>query len=298
MITKAKIKAAPKVDVRYKKQSMFVQVMGRLAQNKVAMAGLIGIGIIVLACVFAPLVAPYDPKELNLLNDYAAPSWEHICGTDGMGRDIFSRLLYGGRYSLALGICASLFSAVCGIVIGSCAGYFGKRVDNIIMRICDVMQAIPGMLLSIVISTALGSGFFNTVLALSIGGIAGSTRMIRGQILSVRDSEYLDAARSINCSTTHIMFKQMLPNVISPVIVSTTMGVGGTIMGASGLSYIGLGIQPPTPEWGAMLSEGRNLIRQYPHLVIFPGICIALTILCINLFGDGLRDAIDPKLKR
>jgi ABC-type dipeptide/oligopeptide/nickel transport system permease subunit len=234
--------------------------------------------------------------------DFAAasctPNSKHWFGCDQLGRDIFSRIVYGGRYSLSLGLIASLFTAFVGNAIGIAVGYAGGKIDNIAMRICDIISAIPGQLLAIVISTALGAGFFNTILALSIGGIPGSVRNSRAMCLRERQMEYLEAAQSINVSKAKIMFKHMMPNIISPAIVGTTMSVGGTITQAAGLSFIGLGIQPPTPEWGAMLSDGRNYILTNPHFLIFPGLMIGIVVLCINLFGDGLRDAMDPKLKK
>ena len=202
-----------------------------------------------------------------------------------------------GRYSLALGICASLFGAAMGVIIGSIGGYFGGVTETVIMRFMDVWSALPGTMLCILVSNAMGSGFFATVIALTVGGIPGTVRMIRGQILSERSKEYIEAAQSINCSSATIMFKHLLPNVIQPVIVTTTMGIGSTMIMAASLSYIGLGIQPPNPEWGAMLTEGRTYIRTNPHLLLVPGIAIALTVFAINLMGDGVRDALDPKLR-
>lgn len=283
---------------RRKRQGMFIQIVKRLLHSNLAVTGMIILGIIILLCVFAPLISPYAMDEMDLINSNQGPSTAHIAGTDDMGRDIFSRLLYGGRYSLSLGLCGAFLSTAFGMVIGLIAGYFGKGVDNLFMRIMDVMQAIPGILIAILVSTVLGSGFFNTVLALSIGGIPVAVRITRGQILGERSKEYLEAAESINCSKVSIMFNHILPNILSPLIVHTTMAVGGTIMQAAALSYIGLGVQPPTPEWGAMLSASRDYIRNYPHLVLFPGLCIAVTILAINIFGDGLRDALDPKMKK
>lgn len=283
---------------KYKKQSQFVLVMKRLAQNKTAMLGLIVFSLIALSAICAPLIAPYSPTEMNPDAVFAEPSWEHLMGCDSMGRDQFSRLLYGARYSLALGLSSASIGALGGILLGSLAGYFGGWVDNLVMRFADVLQSIPGNLLSIVISTVLGAGLGNTILAMCIGGIAPVSRMLRACILSERQAEYLEAAESINCSKARIMFKHLLPNTISPIIVNVAMGIGGKITGAAGLSYIGLGVQPPTPEWGAMLSAGKSFIRTHPYLLTWPGIFIAVTILSINLVGDGLRDAMDPKLKK
>lgn len=281
-----------------KKEGMVVQTMKRLRTNHTAVLGLAILAVLILVSAFAPVTAPYLYTEMDMLQLNAAPSLKHLCGTDSLGRDILSRLIYGGRYSLFLGFSSSVLSMAAAIVLGSLAGYFGGWVDNVVLRICDVVQAIPGILLSIVISAVLGPGFFNTILALAIGGIPSGIRLTRAQILSVRSEEYLEAAASINCSSLRIMFRHILPNILSPLIVGFTMGIGNTIMLASSLSFIGLGVQPPAPEWGAMLSAGRDFIRNYPWQILFPGIFVFVTVLSINLFGDGLRDALDPKMKK
>ncbi len=283
-----------------KRKSFFQKAkefMGLVFKTPSAKLGGILFVVIVLLCVFAPFLSPYGVNEMNLGDKYAGPSLAHICGTDALGRDQWTRLLYGGRYSLVLGICASLVGHTIGTSVGCAAGYFGGKTEMIIMRIMDVISAIPGILLAILISTILGAGFVNTVLALSIGGIPGGVRMTRGQILAERGKEYIEAAESINCSKMKIMFGHLLPNVLSPTLVSFTMGIGGSITGASGLSYLGLGIQPPTAEWGAMLSDGIQYMRNYPHLILFPGLAIGLCVLAINLMGDGVRDAMDPKMR-
>ena len=250
-----------------------------------------------LLAVFAPWIAPYGYEEMDFTSINAAPSAAHWFGTDALGRDILSRLLYGGRYSLSLGVLASLLSTVIATIIGLIAGYYGNWVDNTILRICDVIQAIPGMLLAIVLSAVIDPGFFNTILALAIGGVPSAVRLARSMTMSVRGEEYLEASLSINCSPARIMFRHILPNILSPIIVGVTMGMSSIIMLAASLSFLGLGVQPPLPEWGAMLSAGRNFISTYPHLTIFPGLFIFITCLFINLFGDGLRDALDPRLK-
>ena len=282
---------------RKKKQSQWKMVVRRLMKNKIAMLGLFILIIIILACLFAPLIAPYSATEMDYANILSTPSKEHWFGCDALGRDIFSRILYGGRYSLALGFAGSMFGSLIGLVFGLIAGYAGGQTDMILMRVIDIISAIPGMLLAIIISTALGSGFFNTVIALSVGSIPGTIRQVRALCLKEREQEYIEACRANNCSHIKIMFKHMLPNIISPMIVGMTMGIGMTIMSASGLSFIGLGIQPPTPEWGAMLSDGRSYVLLYPHLMLFPGLAITLLVLSVNLLGDGLRDALDPRLK-
>lgn len=278
-----------------KRKSGFSQIMKRLRKNKTAMFGLIVILLLILLAIFAPLIAPYDPTFMDYSAINATPSQVHWFGCDNLGRDILSRLLYGARYSLALGLITALIGCFIGLFFGIWIGYAGGRADMLWMRVMDVWSAIPGQLLAIVISTALGAGFVNTIIAMSIGGIPGSIRSSRAMCLKEREMEYLEAARSINCSKFKIMYVHMLPNIVAPAIVGTTMSIGTTIMGAAGLSFIGLGIQPPSPEWGAMLSAGRSYILQYPHMLIFPGLALAVTVLAINLFGDGLRDAIDPK---
>ncbi|MCD8015957.1 MAG: ABC transporter permease [Lachnospiraceae bacterium] len=269
----------------------------RVFKTPSAKLGGVLMAIIIFCAVFAPLIAPYDPYTMDLTDLFATPTLKHLFGTDAMGRDVFSRVLYGAKYSLALGLFTAFIGTMLGVVLGSLAGYFGGIVETIIMRFCDIWGAIPGMLLNIVISACLGTGFFNTILAMSIGTFPGGARMTRGQILAERSKEYLEAAESINASKTSIMFKHLLPNVISPTIVSTTMAIGGNITAAAGLSYLGLGIQPPTPEWGALLSDGTTYINSYPHLLLYPGLVIGVTVLAINLMGDGVRDAMDPKLR-
>ena len=293
--TKTKKEKAPEM---LRRRPMFVQTFLRVFDTPTAKIGGILFCVIVVLCVGAPLFTPYGINDYDIAMIKSGPSLKHIFGCDGVGRDIWTRLLYGGRYSLLLGICGSLVAAVGGTVLGLIAGYFGGRVDNLLMRFCDIWTAIPGMLLCIIISTALGRGFGNTVLALSIGIIPNNARMTRGQILQERTKEYLEAAEVINCKKSAIMFKHLLPNVISPTIVGTTMGIGGTIMQAATLSYIGLGIQPPDPEWGAMLTAGRAFMETNPHMMLFPGLAIAVLVLAVNLVGDGLRDAIDPKLRK
>lgn len=282
-----------------KKQSYHpaLTTMRRIVRTPSAKVGTAIFFLIVIACLAAPLIAPYGANDYDLFNINATPCAEHIFGTDGLGRDIFSRLLYGGRSSLAMGLSAAFVSNFFGVIIGITAGYFGGKVENAIMRIMDVWSSIPGTLLCILISTVLGPGFFNTVLALGASSVPNGVRMNRAQVLAERSKEYLEAAESINCSKLSIMFGHLLPNTISPTIVALTMGLGGTITEAASLSFIGLGIQPPAAEWGAMLAAGRNYIYTFPHLITFPGLTIAITVLSINLMGDGLRDALDPKLK-
>lgn len=294
MTTKTKIEENAKV----RRPSMFFDILKGTLRSPTSKLGAVILVVMILACVLAPLIAPYGVNEFDLLSMHKAPSAEHIMGTDNMGRDLFTRLLYGGQYSLALGFAASIFSTVAAIILGCLAGYFGGWTETIIMRAMDVLSALPSILLCIIVSVALGDGFFNTMLALSIGQIPASVRMMRAQILTERGAEYLEACETINCSKVSIMFKHLLPNTLSPMIVCLTTGIGDNITMAASLSYIGLGVQPPTPEWGALLSDARIHMMNYPYLIIFPGLFIALTVLAANLLGDGLRDALDPKLRK
>lgn len=280
-----------------KKTYAFVETAKLTVRSPSAKLGAFLLLFICLLCILAPVIAPYGPTDMDMSMIKHGPCLQHLMGTDAMGFDIFSRLLYGGRYSLTLGILSSLLGAFLGIVIGSIAGYFGGIVETLIMRFMDIWSSLPSLLLCILISTTLGKGFFNTVLALTVSSIPQSVRMIRGQILAERSNEYVEAAESINCSKISIMFKHLLPNVISPLIVVVTMGIGTTIMMSSSLSFIGLGVQPPTAEWGAMLADSRSHILKSPYMMMFPGLFIAFTVLAINLLGDGLRDALDPKLR-
>lgn len=283
--------------VKIKKTSMFTEFCLRLTKSWSAKVGLLLMLFIVLACLIGPYLTGYDLNWQNQTLMRAAPSAQHILGCDTLGRDMLTRLLYGGRYSLMIGILSAILGAVLGIAVGLVAGYFGGMTETIIMRFMDVWSSLPGMLLCILVSAAMGNGFVATVIALTIGSIPGGARMTRGQVLSERSREYIEAAESINCSKVSIMFRHLLPNVIQPSIVITTMSVGSTINMAASLSYIGLGIQPPSPEWGAMLADGKGYILTDPHLIAVPGVAIALTVLAINLLGDGLRDALDPKLR-
>ncbi len=282
---------------KYKKQSNFVQVFKRLSKNPTAMFGLILLIAISIVAIFAPVFAPYSPTKMDLTSMYATPTIKHICGCDEVGRDILSRLIYGARYSLSIGLIADVVSQVIGVLVGAYIGYTGGKVDLIGMRIVDIWASIPSTLLAILISATLGAGYVNTIIAMLISNVPGGIRSTRAMSLKEREMDYLEAARSLNAGKFRIMYKHMVPNIISPTIVGTTMGIGTTICSVAGLAYIGLGVQPPTPEWGAMLASGRDYIMKYPHMITFPGIAIAMTVLALNLFGDGLRDALDPKMK-
>jgi peptide/nickel transport system permease protein len=281
-----------------KRQNQFLVVSRRLFQNSSAVIGFVIAVLLVLMAILAPLIAPYSYSDQDLSHTRAAPNAQHLFGTDELGRDIFSRIVWGSRFSLSIGFLAVLVGTAIGMLFGSVAGYFGGVVDDIVMRLMDMLQSIPGILLVITISIVLGPGLFNTLLALSVGGIPMSCRLTRAAVLGVRHQEYLEAATSINASTPRIILRHVLPNSFAPVLVSSTMSIGNVIMMAAMLSFIGLGIQPPTPEWGSMIAGGRNLIRSCPWMVTFPGIFIMLAVLALNMLGDGLRDALDPKLKK
>ncbi|MBQ3705695.1 MAG: ABC transporter permease [Clostridia bacterium] len=283
---------------KIRKSSYTRDLLERLFSTWNARIGTFIIVVIALACIFADVVAPYGYNDMDFANMYSTPSAQHIMGTDNLGRDIFSRLLYGGRYSLSLGLISTIIGNLISIFLGVLAGYYGGKVETLIMRFMDVYSALPGQLLCILVSTAFGAGFQNTVLALSIQHLPGGARMTRAQILKERSMEYLEAAESINCKKMTIMFRHLFPNVYSPLLVGATMEIGSNIMMAATLSYIGLGVQPPTPEWGAMLAEARAFILVYPHMIIWPGVFIALTVFSLNLLGDALRDALDPKLRK
>ena len=281
-----------------KPESQFTAVMKRLRKNHAAVAGLIVFIMLIILAVIGPWIAPYDYSRLDFSCAFAKPSAEHLFGCDELGRDIFSRVLYGARYSLTIGVGAVALCLVIGLVLGSVAGFFGGKVDNLLMRFLDIFQSIPGMLMSIAISAVLGRGLDKCILAISLTSMPQYVRILRASILGIRDNEYVEAAESINCSRWRIITRHVLPNALSGLIVTATMGIANSIILAAGLSYVGLGVQPPTPEWGARLSGARNYIRDYPHMVIFPGLAIAVTVLSLNMMGDGLRDALDPKLKR
>jgi peptide/nickel transport system permease protein len=284
---------------KQKPESQVVAVLKRLAENRAAMAGLIVFILLVIIAVISPWIAPYDVTAMDLTSMFAKPSAAHLFGCDELGHDIFSRLLVGSRYSLTIGLGSVGLSVLFGLVLGSIAGYCGGWVDNLIMRLLDIFSSIPGMLMAIIISAVLGNGFFNCILAISVSTMPQYVRILRASIMSIRNMDYLEAASSLyNCSKLRIIVRHILPNSLSSLIVTATMGVASSILMAAGLSYVGLGVQPPMPEWGAMLSGARNYLRDYPHMVIFPGIVIAVTVLSLNMLGDGLRDALDPKLKK
>lgn len=283
---------------REKRQGQWRGILKRLFRNKLAMFGLFLVLVLILSAVFAPLIAPYDYAKQDYDNEFSYPSLEHPLGTDEFGRDLLSRIIFGGRISLLVAVLAIAISLVTGGLLGIAAGYFSGKSDSIIMRLVDILQAVPPFLLAICISAVLGTGVEKTAIALAIGYIPSYARIMRAQVLSIRSQEYVEAARLSGAGNIRIMLRHIAPNTLSPIIVDSTLKLGDCILSISGLSFIGLGVRPPTPEWGSMLSVGRQYIMEFWPMVVFPGLAIIVTLFGFNLFGDGLRDALDPRLKR
>lgn len=280
-----------------KKRNQWLEVWRRLKQNKSAMVGLAIIMVLILSALFADIIAPFGIDDQNLMNALQKPNSTHWFGTDNFGRDIFSRVVHGSRISLQVGFIAVGIAMITGGILGAIAGYYGGRLDNFIMRMMDILLAIPSILLAISIVAALGPGLSNVMIAVGISSIPSYSRIVRASVLTLKDQEFVEAARAVGANDVRIIGRHIIPNSMAPIIVQATLGVAGAILSAAGLSFIGLGIQPPTPEWGAMLSSGRQFIRDYPHITAFPGLVIMITIFGLNLLGDGLRDALDPRLK-
>ena len=276
-----------------KKRSQLKEV----CRNKQAMIGLAMLLLLIFAAVFANVIAPYDPVEQNLLIRLQGPSAAHWFGTDELGRDIFSRILYGARISLTVGLIAVSISCVAGCALGAIAGYYGGILDTVIMRISDIVMAIPSILLNISIVAALGTGLQNVMIAIGISSVPAYCRIMRASLLSLKNQEFVDASRVAGSTDFYIIMHHIIPNSLAPLIVQATLKIGGAILSCASMSFIGLGIVPPTPEWGAMLSTGRDFLRDAPHLTAFPGLAIMFAVFSMNLIGDGLRDALDPKLK-
>lgn len=284
---------------KYRKKSQLHDVWRRLRRNRGAVVGLVILTIIIIAAVTAPLFFDYDGVVtlVNTAGKLQKPCAEHIFGTDGLGRDVFARVVYGARYSLSIAFLVIAISFVIGGTIGATAGFYGGKVDNAIMRVMDVFSALPSLLLALCIVAALGPGDRNLIIAMTVSSIPSYARVMRGPVLMVRDADYIEAARAIGAKDHSIILSHIVPNCIAPVIVNITLGIANSILSIAGLSFLGLGVQAPAPEWGSMLAESRQFMRDAPFLTIFPGVAIMLTILSLNLLGDGLRDALDPRLK-
>jgi len=286
--------------VRRKRHSQGRDIARRFLKNKGAVAGMIVVVILVFLALFADVIFDYETQiaGMNAKQRLLGCSWEHPFGTDEYGRDLFCRLLYGTKYSLTIGISATILTTLVAVPIGALAGYYGGVFEDIVMRIIDIMSALPGILLGTVVVSALGASMTNLVIALSISGIATNARTARAAVLTVKNNEYIESARVIGMREATIILRHILPNCLSPIIVQITLQVASVIIGASSLSFLGLGVPAPSPEWGALLSAGRKFLRQNSNLTLFPGLAIMITVLALNLMGDGLRDAMDPKLRK
>jgi len=287
------------VTITTKKRSQMKFIWYRFRKNKLAMLGLFALLILVVLTICAPLLCNYEKDVIvqNVKVRFQPPNKEHVFGTDQYGRDIFARIIYGGRISLTMGFAVVAIAMTFGSVIGACAGYYGGKIDNVLMRIMDMFLAIPQILMAMAIVAALGTDIKNLLIALTIANIPKFARIVRSAILQIRGLEYIEAARACGTSDIRIIAKHIIPNAIGPIIVQATLNIAQSIISIAGLSFIGLGIQPPKPEWGTMLAECRTQMRNYPYLVIIPGLAIMMSVLSFNLIGDGLRDALDPKLK-
>ena len=273
------------------------EIWRRLRKNKIAVVSMFVLLMVFLVAIFASALAPHSYEETNPSRALEGPSRDYPLGTDRIGRCVLSRLLYGARQSLQMGVFAVTGSTLIGLTIGSIAGYYGKIVDTLLMRFLDIFQGVPMFLLTVTLAAVLGPSLRNAIIAIGISMIPGSARLMRASILTVREMEYIEAAKAIDASNRRIILRHVVPNAIAPVIVSYTMSMGMAVLSGAGLSFIGLGVQPPIPEWGAMISEGRNFMRAQPQLALYPGICVMITVLAFNMLGDGLRDALDPRLK-
>nr|WP_243207916.1 MULTISPECIES: ABC transporter permease [Eubacteriales] len=279
---------------------MAAEVWMRLCRNKMAMIGLAILLVLVFCAIFANQLADYETLVIkqDMSIRLQGPSAEHWLGTDEYGRDILARLIHGSRISLVVGLVSVSISLVVGGLCGALAGYYGGIIDNVIMRVMDVLLAVPSILLSITIVAAFGTNLFNVMVAIGMSSVPGYARIVRAAVLSIKDQEFVESSRSIGTGTLRIILQEIIPNCLAPIIVQATLGVASAILSTASLSFIGLGVQQPVPEWGAMLSGGRTFMRDAIHLTVFPGLAIVITVLALNLLGDGLRDALDPRLKQ
>lgn len=281
-----------------KRDTELQQVWRHLRRNRLAMAGLAVLGLFVICALFAPLLTPYDPIKTDLGNAFKAPSSENLLGTDWLGRDVFSRILYGSRISLAIGLISVTIGMLIGVPIGAVSGYYGGKFDLFIQRVIDILIAFPGILLAIVVVAVLGVGVENVMVAVGIASVPIYTRLVRGSVLAVKEQGYVAAAKSLGIGDGRIIIRHIMPNCLGPIIVQSTFQIATAILWAAGLGFLGLGAQPPDPEWGAMLSKGREFLRTAHHLTTYPGLAILFMVLGFNLLGDGLRDALDPRSRK
>ncbi|MFD1413279.1 nickel transporter permease [Oceanobacillus jeddahense] len=281
----------------YPTRSLFKLAANRFKKNKRAIIGLWIVVFFIILAIFAPLIAPYDPIEQNMAVMLESPSLEHLLGTDEFGRDILSRILYGAQISLAIGVVGVFIAVIIGVILGTISGYFGGFIDNLIMRIMDIFMAFPSFLLALAIVSVLGPGMINVMIAIGIFSIPNFSRISRSAVISIKNMEYIEATKAMGGHDFRIIIKHVIPNCISPIIVIASMQIATAIITAAGLSFLGMGAQPPTPEWGAMLSSGREYLRVAPHVSTIPGLAIMFLVLGFNMLGDGIRDALDPKMK-
>ena len=281
-----------------KSESYFASVWTEFRKNRAAVVGMAILSAIILAAIFADMLAPCDPSLQVYAEALQPPSAAHLFGTDEFGRDIFSRVLYGARISLLVGVVSVAIACVFGSLLGASAGYFGGAYDAVVMRCMDILLAIPSLLLNLSIVAALGKSVFNMMLAVGVSNVPRYCRIMRASVLQIKNTEYVDAARVSGASHMFIILRHIIPNCLAPIIVQATLSVGSAIIACAGLSFLGVGIPAPIPEWGAMLSNGKDFLRHNAYITIFPGLAIMLTVLSLNLMGDGLRDAFDPKLRR
>ncbi len=294
----------------YRAHSLWRLMIRRIFHQRSAIIGMVILGLLMLIAIFAPVIAPYDPEQVLIgiepvkkrqapcihLLGCPADQPQHWMGIDGNVRDQFSRIIYGTRVSLFIGFTTIGFAIIVGTVLGAVAGYAGGWIDNVIMRLMDVLMAFPSLLLAIAIVNVLGRGLQNALLAIAIVNVPIYARVVRASVLSIKEQDFVEASRALGASPVRLLFIRILPNALSPIIVQGTLGIAGAILEAAALSFLGLGAQPPTPEWGSMLGSERNQVFTAPHLVFYPGLAIMLTVLAFNLLGDGLRDALDPRL--
>ncbi|HWQ31170.1 MAG TPA: ABC transporter permease [Negativicutes bacterium] len=280
--------------------SRFGEIWCRLTKNKAAMAGLFIVIAVILIAIFSNVLVDYDTQvvKTNIKDRLTLPCKEYLLGTDELGRDILSRIIYGSRMSLMIGALGVIFSLTVGIVFGSLAAFYGGTLETVIMRICDVFEGLPSFLLAIVITSAFGTSIFTLMLAITFGSFSSCIRIMRGAVLTVKDQEFIEAAYAMGANNWQIITYHIMPNCVATIIVQATLRIGTGITTASALSFLGLGVQPPDPEWGAMLSSGRQFLLEAPYLTMFPGLALMITILAFNMLGDGLRDALDPRLKQ
>ena len=297
MTVKVRLTAFPGQGVGVRAQSLRMIAFRRFLRNRVAMIGLAFLIFTIACAILAPAIAPYDPVKMYPTKTLGAPSLEHWLGTDLYGRDVFSRIVFGSRLSLQMGLISVSIGVSVGGVLGLFAGYSGSMIDEMIMRLMDVMLAFPGILLALSIVAFLGPSLTNAMIAVGISSVPSFARLVRGCVLSAKEDVYVEAAKSIGCGTLRIVFRHILPNVIAPVIVLATLAVGWAILTGAALSFLGLGAQPPTPEWGTMLSEGRDYLRAAPWITTFPGLAMTVLVIAVNVMGDGLRVALDPRMR-